>query len=380
MSSHTDIRFIAPGADGYRKDHPAAAHPKIFDAQGGIVRTEPQRKKVAIVGFASSTLKYAPFGDPAYEVWGMNQLYRHIPRLDRHFDIHRNWREGNVEGTDHPLWIQHSGIPSYLVERAPELPNTVRFPIERVMNSVTEKLPYFTSTVAYMIALAIAEGFETIGIFGIDLIVETEYENQKQCVEFMLGIAVGRGVNLEIPKQCALLKSAWMYGYEAEPNLGVKLSSYQKWISEQTAKREQKKMELYALDGAIQATQFWRAQQELHVRGGVPTVEQVNEPPALEAPKPIAESTVATHEQNGAGVLPEKTIEPPLLVPIAGKVSKPSTPKAKVVVKTKAVIKRRKEKPSIPSGVSAGKTHESNGSGVLTPEMKDLVAVGEPEL
>jgi|TARA_Y100000310_G_scaffold85390_1_gene82251 hypothetical protein len=304
MSSNTDIRFVAPGAEGYNYNHPAAAHPVVLDAEKGIVQTVPSRKKVAIVGFASSTLRYAPFTDPTYECWGVNQLYRHVPRLDRHFDMHRNWREGNVEGTDHPAWIKQCGIPVYMVGTEKGYPNTVRYPLERVMENVSGGVDYFTSTVAFMIALAIDEGFDTIGVFGIDLIVGTEYDYQKSCVEFLLGIAHGRGINLNIPIQAALLKSTWRYGYEKEPDWGVRPSSIKKWIDEQNSTRQELVHKLYALDGAIQASEYWYAQMELKMRGGIPTVDQGHEH-VPETPSSDGKfETKKTHELNGAGPLP----------------------------------------------------------------------------
>ena len=60
------------------------------------------RKKIAICGFAASSRMLAPFDDPEWSVAILNQLYRHTPRASMIYDVHGNWREANVEGTDHP--------------------------------------------------------------------------------------------------------------------------------------------------------------------------------------------------------------------------------------------------------------------------------------
>ena len=76
---------------------------------------------------------------------------------------------------------------------------------------------YFYSTISYMLALAIAEGFEEIGLWGIDLAHDSEYEYQKPSAEYFLGIARGQGIKIYLPEQSALLKGMYRYGYEDMP-------------------------------------------------------------------------------------------------------------------------------------------------------------------
>jgi len=215
MGSNQDFALVAPGAEGFNPDHPAAAHCTVIDRDAGIVDLKG-RKKIAICGFASSSRGRIPFDDPDWILAGINQLYRHVPRADVWFDIHLNWREDNVEGTDHPRWVKTCGIPFYMGDLkalAPEslddYPTVVQYPVARLIEK--HGLDYFTSTVAFMLAWAIdeidkavearlqagdadtvvevgevkavrAEALRrlyneyTIGVFGIDLIVGTEYE------------------------------------------------------------------------------------------------------------------------------------------------------------------------------------------------------------
>ena len=216
MSSHLTAREAEPGS-GVTFDHPAEVGHQIniIDVKRGVIEAIPKRDKVAIMGFATSSRSLAPFDDPSYEVWTLNQLYRHVPRCTRHFDIHRNWEEDNVEGTDHRGWIKEAGeagIPTYMVEHHPDMPSTVQYPIDAVIEDVG--CDYFTSTVAYEVALAVAEGFKEIALFGIDLIVGTEYDVQKANLEFHLGRAHGMGINVRIPPQSALLAQSHRYGYQ----------------------------------------------------------------------------------------------------------------------------------------------------------------------
>ena len=251
MSSHQTAKEAEPGS-GVRFDHPAEKDYTltIEDQQKAIVTSTPKRDKVAIVGFATSSRGLAPFDDPSYEIWTLNQLYRHVPRTTRHFDIHKNWDEENVEGTDHRGWIRDAPVPVYMMEAHDDLPSTVRFPIERVIDDLG--IDYFTSSVALMVALAMAEGFKEIALYGIDLIVGGEYTEQKCCVEFWLGCAHARDINVRIPQESALLKHSHRYGYQREPEWGpCSLIEVGKRIDYLATERDKQMALINALDGAI---------------------------------------------------------------------------------------------------------------------------------
>ena len=50
-----------------------------------------------------------------------------------------------------------------------------------------------------MIALAIYEDFDIIHVYGVDMAVCGEYEQQRPSCEFFCGIAKGKGIELYIP-------------------------------------------------------------------------------------------------------------------------------------------------------------------------------------
>jgi len=257
MSSHLTAKEAEPGS-GVRFDHAAEKgyELRIVDAEKGIVVSEPKRDKVAIVGFATSSRDLAPFDDPTYEVWTLNQIYRHVPRATRHFDIHCNWEEDNVDGTDHRGWIHDAPIPTYMMNADSTLPNSVRYPIERVIEDAG--IDYFTSTVAFEVGLAMLEGFSEIALFGIDLIVGTEYSVQKANLEFWLGMAHARGINVRIPSASALLKQAYRYGYQREPDWGpLQMTEVTRRIELLSTERNQRMALINALDGAIAEDERW---------------------------------------------------------------------------------------------------------------------------
>lgn len=216
-----------------RWDHPCSAHVTVLDPLNAIVSPSDgrKRKKVCLVGYAENSRHLAWYDDPDCEIWGVNQVYRFIPRIDRNFQIHRDWSDSTkwAPNTDQRQWIADAPIPTYMIDHIPSLPNSVAYPLARVREELGlagtpgdpgSGLDYFTSSIAYMYALAIAEGFEEIGIYGIDLIIGREYFFEKACVEFYMGLAHGRGVSIHRPENSALLWQSHRYGYDLEPDYG----------------------------------------------------------------------------------------------------------------------------------------------------------------
>ena len=220
---------------------------RILDAESGLI--ERTRDRLAIVGYATSSRDLAPFDDPEFDIAGLNQLYRFIPRADVWFDIHINWESENVEKTDHRGWLTNCGIPVVMSTPEWSIPTAVRFPLEPCIQIYAD---YFTSSVSFMVAWGIHQGYKEIALYGVDLIVGTEYEVQKCCVEAWLGVAHGRGIDVRLPANCSLLKHQWRYGYEREPAWNpVQLSDFDARIKLLTSERDKLLAKLHALDGAL---------------------------------------------------------------------------------------------------------------------------------
>jgi hypothetical protein len=188
---------------------------------GQLVRTQPRRSKVCLVGYAENSRHMAWWDDPDCEIWAVNQLYRFIPRADRWFQIHHNWRESKywAEGANLEEWLAACPIPVYMIGREPDVPNSVPYPKAWVKEQLGLH-EYFTSTIAFMLGLAIAEGFETVGMYGIDQIIGREYHFEKACTEFFFGIMHGKGIKYCLPETSAVLWQSHTYGYEPGPDYG----------------------------------------------------------------------------------------------------------------------------------------------------------------
>lgn len=240
----------------------ACAKVQIVDAKDGRVVCTPARKRVAIVGAASSSVGMAPWTDDTYELWGMNQCFRNFERRpDRWFEIHLG--EERVD-SGFPTYfddLRMMGSPLYMVDVDPAFPQAVRYPLERVRQGTPAHMQrYFTSSASYMVALALEEGFETIALYGVDLTIGTEYELQKACLESWLGYAAGRGVTIIVPPSSALFKTPFMYGYEPSrkwaPVLKANKTFIDARIEELKRQYNEAQSTLQRIDGAISELEF----------------------------------------------------------------------------------------------------------------------------
>lgn len=189
---------------------------------------KPRTPRFAIVGFCSPHRELCPYDDEDLTIAGLNRGYVFMPKYHVWFEMHGpniyRWPARRPE--HHIEWLQAFPGPIYMHVADPDIPNSIAYPLaevaaelgvgcERIMEdgsrqSLTEH-PYFTSSISYQIALAIYEGYEQIELYGVDLNTGGEYAWQKPGVEWLLGVAMARGIRVVVPDNCALLKGP-LYG------------------------------------------------------------------------------------------------------------------------------------------------------------------------
>lgn len=98
--------------------------------------------------------------------------------------------------------------PIYMHKHWEDIPTSMPYPLEDV-GSVFKGFPrarwddqkdWYNSSPAYMIALAIHEGASKIGLYGIDVLDDSEYTRERPCLEYLIGLAVGKGIEVIIPE------------------------------------------------------------------------------------------------------------------------------------------------------------------------------------
>jgi hypothetical protein len=137
-----------------------------------------------------------------------------------------------------------------MIETSKQIPNAVRFPIEEAI--AYGKRDYFTSSPAFMLALAGIEGFEEVHLYGINLAIGDEYFFEKACAEWWIGYLEGKGVTVYVPKASSLLKQYRRYGYsiDARPQQSFKVLLTAR-RDEYRTKAEQLSADLHTVLGAM---------------------------------------------------------------------------------------------------------------------------------
>ena len=194
----------------------AAAEVAVHQAAPAVTKTQP--RCILIVGGSPGTRDAAPVGDPVMEVWGLNDTAKeYLPRQSVHFDLHaRSWWENPLNrGDDYVDWLKRFTGPIYSWQQQPDIPTMVAYPRAEMEAKFPRK--YFTSSAAWMLALAISqlEPGDTLLLYGCDMgqSSQWEYIRQRTGIEYYLGVAEGRGINVVLPPECPLLHGD-MYGVD----------------------------------------------------------------------------------------------------------------------------------------------------------------------
>lgn len=141
-------------------------------------------RKIAIVGMAAFTEEIPE----DFEVWVIALYIGHFMRYDRAFECHEQPpTKGSGKDFVSDPWCEFY-VPEHL---AKIYPKAKLIPCEAIAKKYKRS---FSSTISYMLAQAIYEEPEEIGLFGIWLDAKDEYINQKPSAYYWLGIANGLGI------------------------------------------------------------------------------------------------------------------------------------------------------------------------------------------
>jgi hypothetical protein len=155
-----------------------------------------------------------------------------------------------------------------MAEARPEIPNSMAVPWRELVEKYG---PYFfTSSLAYMMAMAIdaieaewkqqdengePRSHSKIGLFGVDMASNEEYQWQKPgCIYFAL-LARSKGIEVGVPPESDLLRPPPLYGVSELDHARIKLLARRRELNERIVMVnktiEEKTRELMFLQGAI---------------------------------------------------------------------------------------------------------------------------------
>jgi hypothetical protein len=148
-------------------------------------------------------------------IWTLNGEW--FARCDVMFDLHpyvevmtssRYWGYLDAE---HPI---------YMLNKYDDIPMSVKYPLEDILNFVygnfrrgDEKVRMMSSSVMYMVALAVYQNFGRIYCYGFEMQTDTEFQYQREGAYAILLWAAAKGVEVILPPGSSLFPPG-LYGYE----------------------------------------------------------------------------------------------------------------------------------------------------------------------
>tara|TARA_R110000744_G_scaffold97508_3_gene188415 strand:- start:3071 stop:3658 length:588 start_codon:yes stop_codon:yes gene_type:complete len=164
-------------------------------------------KKIAIVGLSPSTRNQIPSD---FDIYALPWDAEYASRASKLFEMHdRNLLSlpGSLREPDYFDRLAEYTQPIYMQKHWADIPTSIAFPLAELKKTIfnnfhrkwSGQVDFYNSSPAYMIALAIHEGATTIGLYGIDVLDDSEYAYETPCLEYLLGYAAGKGIEIITP-------------------------------------------------------------------------------------------------------------------------------------------------------------------------------------
>ena len=168
-------------------------------------------RNIVLLGTAPASMQLAPFGAPEeWEIWACSPGTFGMPRIDKHFELHR-WEPGQQWLPDtYVKWLREFPGEVIMSAHEPSVKGCKVLEWERLVKLFG---PYFfTSSLAWMMAMAIERRPKKIAFYGVDMASTTEYHDQRMGCQYFAMIARSMGIEVGVPPESDLLRPAPLYG------------------------------------------------------------------------------------------------------------------------------------------------------------------------
>lgn len=230
-------------------------------------------KKIAVLGTCPSRV-LAPVGDPSWDIFTIGPGGKNSNRWDALFEIHTDGWPADFRVYLEELKAEKPPKRIFTLDPMPDWPANVLFPKEELYAKYGRM--WFSSSIAYALAIALEEKATDIGVWGIDLESGEEYRSQYHGARYFLDLARLAGVNIHMPKGCGLLRDPIPYPDRFESHLGdtlkAKLDYLRNLVGGKRGQHAQLAAEINHIDGEIAAFDFIR---NMYVLEGKNPIEKV---------------------------------------------------------------------------------------------------------
>lgn len=229
--------------------------------------TPTKLRRVCVSGFAEATREVANRQPKDVEIWGLNRCYMYLKRWDRWYEVHEEELYTGKTGLREDGYLdllRKSNVPVYMLNPLPvaELPQVRKYPHHEISERFRD---YFTNSIAYMLAHAAYEHvngnpIHEVLICGVDMSAYSEYNEQRPCVEYWLGVLDGLGIKVTVPSASPILKAAVTYG---KRNRAVLWSQVKERVAHHKIKQQELAAQLNAAAGIVgDLDQMFKVQKE----------------------------------------------------------------------------------------------------------------------
>ena len=253
-------------------------------------------KQICLVGTAPSSIRLAPYQSPDWEIWccSPGTWAAQPPKIDQFFELHR-WEPGQPwMSKEYCQFLMDFPGKVWTSDEVKGMKNCNIMPVYKLVDKYG---PYFfTSSLAWMFALAIEEKPDKIALFGVDMAATQEYGYQRAGCQYFAMLARAKGIEVGVPPESDLLRPAPLYGVCENSHAYIKMLERKRELTDRhnklKAELTEKDKEFMFLTGALDDLQW-------HINtwtGNVDTLgKRFVEPPMLQGMAELANANAVPH-------------------------------------------------------------------------------------
>lgn len=209
--------------------------------------------KIALIGSAPSSIYLAPY-QTEWKIWGCSPGALVIGKhAHAWFEIHRYEPGQPWFSEGYCKFLEEFEGPVYMAEHVPSIKNCVVLPVEALVEKYGPH--WFTSSLAWMFALAIEENPESIGLWGVDMAAHEEYYSQKLGLIRFAEIAVSQGIEVGTSPYSDLFTPHPLYGVCETSHVWIKTNirrlELQQQLRDAERQFEESKQKVQLCRGAV---------------------------------------------------------------------------------------------------------------------------------
>jgi len=173
--------------------------------------------------------------------------------MDKFFELHR-WEPQQEWFSDGYMeFLRNFKGEVIMTEMVPEIPGCTVLDHKPLVDKYG---PYFfTSSLAWMFAMAIEAGAKKIALYGVDMAATTEYHDQRLGCQYFAMLARARGIEVGVPPESDLFRPGPLYGLNEQSHGWIKSRARNielaRRLNEDKAQHKELEKRIMFLEGAI---------------------------------------------------------------------------------------------------------------------------------